>query len=300
MESTTKPGLRLESSRSRRLRLVAGGESVFWARIENGYYGVWALRREDKPAVVRPIRADEARAGRDMNGWMRWFARELLASDASPLGPGTWHLTELVPGRTRSNRNDVLVPRDELDGLPGPAYGFHRAIERRVITYEDWGCGGSFGVMPFRVRSSSDAGRVKSWIKHARQGTLPPILLWWVGALGAHLILDGHDRLAAALEAGVTPKVLTLWQSIDVPVDVDTKAQAHFIENYLQLFDNPNVQLMARRRLNATLIAKYREASRRRITHAKANPALDETWDAEVRAAAPVDSGDLEDMLRDD
>ena len=296
VESNTQPGLRLESSRSRRLRLVAGGESVFWARIEDGYYGAWALRRENKPAVVRAIRADEARAGRDMDGWMRWFAQELRASDASPLGAGTWHLTELVPGRTRSNRPDGWVPQcDAFDGLPGPAFGLRTALERPLISYEDWGSNGSFGVIPFRARSPSDAGRVKSWVKHARDGTLPPILLWWVGALSAHLILDGHDRLAAALDAGVTPRVLTVWQSMDRTVEVDSKAQAHFVENYLQLFDDPNVGLLARRQLNATLLAKHREAWRKRITHAKANPALDETWEAEVRAAAPAD--EQENML---
>ncbi|MFK8001899.1 MAG: hypothetical protein AB8H86_20050, partial [Polyangiales bacterium] len=298
VEATTQPGLRLESSRSRRLRLVAGGEPVFWARIENGYYGVWALRGETKPAVVRAIRADEARALRDIEAWMRWFAQELLASDASPLGVGTWHLTELVP-KPSSIWSDLLVPQHG-DGLPGPAFDLFSSLDRALITYEDWGSNGSAGVIPLRRRSPSDAGRVKSWLKHARDETLPPILLWWVGALDAHLILDGHDRLTAALEAGVTPKVLTLWQSIDEPVDVDDKAQAHFVENYLQLFDNPNVELMARRQLNAKLIAKYRDISRRRITRAKANPALDETWDAEVRALAPADSDDLEDMLRDD
>ncbi|MFT5357800.1 MAG: hypothetical protein ACI9KE_005037 [Polyangiales bacterium] len=298
VETSTQPGLRLESSRSRRLRLVAGGESVFWARIENGYYGVFALRREDKPAVVRAIRADEARAGRDIDGWMRWFALELLASEVSPLGPGHWHLTELVP-KPSSMWSDLFVPQHD-DGLAGPAFDLMSSLERPSITYEDWGSNGSAGVMPLRQRSPSDAGRVKSWIKHARDETLPPILLWWVGALDAHLILDGHDRLAAALETGVTPRVMTLWQSIDEPVDVDPKAQAHFIENYMQLFDNPNVELMARRRLNAKLIAKHRDACRRRVTHAKANPVLDDSWDSEVRAVAPAGSDDLEDMLRDD
>lgn len=298
VDTATQPGLRLESSRSRRLRLVAGGESVFWARIENGYYGVWALRQETKPTIVRAIRADEARAGRDIDAWMRWFAEELIQSDASPLGAGDWHLTELVP-KPSSTWNDLFVPRHD-DGLPGPAFDLMSSLERPLITYEDWGSNGSAGVMPFRRRSPSDAGRVKSWLKHARDETLPPILLWWVGALDAHLILDGHDRLAAALEVGATPKVLTLWQSIDEPVEVDPKAQAHFIENYLQLFDNPNVELMARRQLNAKLIAKHRDACRRRVTLAKANPALDASWDAEVRAAAPADSDDLEDMLFDD
>lgn len=278
------------------MRLVAGGESVLWARIEDGYYGVWVLRRQTKPAVIPAIRADEARAGHDIQGWMRHFAQQLGESVASPLGGGRWHLTELVPGRTRFHQDDVLVPRNEMDGLPGPAFGLHKALERPIVAYEDWGSNGSFGVMSFRARSPSDAGRVKSWVKHARSGTAPPVLLWWIGALDAHLILDGHDRLAAALEVGVTPQVLTLWQSMDRPVETDAKAQAHFIESYLQLFDNPNVDLMARRQLNAKLIAQHRDACRRRVTHAKANPQLDKSWEDEIRKSAPSD--EHQSMLR--
>lgn len=169
-----------------------GGESVFWARIENGYYGVWALRRETKPTIVRAIRADEARAGRDIDAWMRWFAQELWASEVSPLGPGHWHLTELVP-EPSSTWNDLFVPRHG-HGLPGPAFDLMSSLERPLITYEDWGSNGSAGVIPLRRR---------------------------------------------------------------------------------------------------------RDTCRRRVTHAKANPALDETWDVEVCDAAPADSDDLKDMLFD-
>jgi hypothetical protein len=112
-----------------------------------------------------------------------------------------------------------------------------------------------------------------------------------------HLILDGHDRLAAAQHVGVTPRVVTLWQSLDTPVPLDPRALAHFVRSYEELFDNPDVGLAARRRLNATLLAKHRDTWRRAITTAKANPGLDRRWAEEVRARAPMDHEDTLGML---
>ncbi len=287
----------MESSRSRRLRLAVGDESVFWARIDDGYYGVWALRPSCAPRVVRPIRAAEARAIGDVDAWMRWFARQLDESDASPLAAGRWNLTELAPQRAHASA-DVLFPQTEsAEGLPAPAYGLRAALDRPPVDYEDWGGNGSAGVLPMRERSPAEAGRVKAWVKHAREGTLPPLLLWWVCALDAHLILDGHDRLAAAQHVGVTPRVVTLWQSLDTPVPLDPRALAHFVRSYEELFDNPDVGLAARRRLNATLLAKHRDTWRRAITTAKANPGLDRRWAEEVRARAPMDHEDTLGML---
>ena len=35
---------------------------------------------------------------------------------------------------------------------------------------------------------------MKSWRKHAREGTLPPALLLYVDVVGKWLVLDGPDR----------------------------------------------------------------------------------------------------------
>ncbi len=40
---------------------------------------------------------------------------------------------------------------------------------------------------------------MKAYRKHVRDGTLAPVLLWWVPFLDGWLILDGHDRAVAAL-----------------------------------------------------------------------------------------------------
>ncbi|MGB8939405.1 MAG: hypothetical protein WCD21_04060 [Streptomyces sp.] len=41
----------------------------------------------------------------------------------------------------------------------------------------------------------ADDPRVKAYRKQARDGTLPPVLLWWVSGLDCHLVLDGHAGL---------------------------------------------------------------------------------------------------------
>ena len=46
-------------------------------------------------------------------------------------------------------------------------------------------------------------GRVKMWRKRAREGTLPPVLVYDVSALTMFALLDGHDRYAAARAEGV-------------------------------------------------------------------------------------------------
>jgi hypothetical protein len=64
--------------------------------------------------------------------------------------------------------------------------------------------------VPLRAPSALDGARVKAYRKQARDGTLPPILLWWISGLCCHVLLDGHDRFAAALAEEREPSVLVL------------------------------------------------------------------------------------------
>ncbi|GAA1899682.1 hypothetical protein GCM10009837_22870 [Streptomyces durmitorensis] len=67
----------------------------------------------------------------------------------------------------------------------------------------------------------ADDPRVKAYRKQARDGTLPPVLLWWVSGLDSHLVLDGHARLAAAIAESVEPAVLELQRTASQD-EVDT------------------------------------------------------------------------------
>jgi hypothetical protein len=56
---------------------------------------------------------------------------------------------------------------------------------------------------------------VKAYRKHAREGTLAPVLLWSVTFLDGCVILDGHDRAVAALAEGRAPECVLLTQVPD-------------------------------------------------------------------------------------
>lgn len=65
-------------------------------------------------------------------------------------------------------------------------------------------------MLPLRQLSGSGTARVKAYRRQYREGVLPPVLLWWVSGLDTFLVLDGHDRLVAALAEAGRPHVLAL------------------------------------------------------------------------------------------
>ncbi|WP_244239437.1 hypothetical protein [Corallococcus carmarthensis] len=75
--------------------------------------------------------------------------------------------------------------------------------------------------MPLRAPAPENDSRVKAWRKHARDGTLPPVLLTYFTLVERWLVVDGHDRLHAALLEGREPPLLGLWSVIEVPVVED-------------------------------------------------------------------------------
>ncbi|MFI6461764.1 hypothetical protein [Streptomyces sp. NPDC050538] len=88
---------------------------------------------------------------------------------------------------------------------------------------------------------------MKAYRKHARDGALAPVLLWWVSFLDGWLIIDGHDRAVAALAEGAQPVCVELRP---VPDDEDWhRTAAELTEAHAQharcLVDRPARQLAA-------------------------------------------------------
>ncbi|UJR86206.1 hypothetical protein [Sandaracinus amylolyticus] len=202
------PTLFLESFPGWRIRLMRRGTPVLWARMKGAAEGVWIARAEGaaSPGVLPPITAREARATTRIEDWMRFVARGLDESAASPLRVGPWQLTEL-----RSVGRDALEPID-VHRRPSRALDVRAVFDVAPVHYLRWGLNGARTIVPLRTGSAIDASRVKAWRKHVRDGTLPPIVLWWVSMLDAYVLLDGHDRLRAALAEDVLPRAIALWE----------------------------------------------------------------------------------------
>lgn len=288
-EHQRRARLELQYGGASRMRIVHAGASLLWARVRPRYEGVWVVRpRGEKTlSILPPIRADEAHAMRTSLDAMKWVAAALTGS-APPLRSGVWQLSDMQPvaatlhDRARGRTADVLRSLDP-DGIPGPAYGLRSASSVAHFHTEQWGSNGSGAVLPLRDPSEPDAARVKSWRKHAREGTLPPVVLWWVSAFDMYVLIDGHDRLQAAAAEGVPPRALALWQAREDAFD-DGAWRPGLVRRYERAFEaGAKLSMGSRLELNRSLVWAFR-GYRRSRTRALAHYRLNAEWDAQVRA----------------
>ncbi|WP_406279906.1 hypothetical protein [Embleya sp. NBC_00896] len=217
--ATARPSLRMLTAKGRRLVLVDGSTSaaesagraeptkasesaetpVLFAEVELGWWGVDYHCTGRHRSPLGPIRAAEARAlgtAKAPDWYARWAHRmaDALAL-RGPLYGGAWVLSRDMD-RTRLTFPAFVEPE-----LPAHPTG-----------YLDYGSrfAGEWEILPLRPLSPADAGRVKAYRKQVRDETLPPVLLWWVGMLATHVVLDGHDRLAASIAERRVPPLLAL------------------------------------------------------------------------------------------
>lgn len=263
-----RPPWNVDVARPGCVRLTAGDVPRWWGRIARGWGDIGMLRGEAMTpgdAVVRAMTAAEVRAVTDAPGsvgwwraWARWFAEAMVASGRSPLRPGTWCLTPAtcddVPGVAVAGRPTRPVPSQRWRLARGR---IERALGEQWtadLFVENTFSHGSGALLPLRRASAEDSGRVKAWRKQARDGTLPPVLVYFAAALDVFVLLDGHDRFAAARAEGApVPWLLASAVAMETyPVDEGKRAGiARQVERLMTL--DPPVPV-------ATLNAVYAQA----------------------------------------
>ncbi|MEU6281448.1 hypothetical protein [Streptomyces sp. NPDC047028] len=214
LEIGGRPGpgkLRFEIAGEGRLKVLRQGtRPVLLGRLTgDGCCHDLALHRLDGyRSPIPPLTSQEMRsAGNRPHS----YARRLEEAEESPLYDGRWQIS------TRTWFAPGIWSEDLVTGWPGGSLELY--------------CGGGWhGVLPLRRLSPPGAPRVKAYRKHAREGTLAPVLLWWVPFLDGWLILDGHDRAVAALAEGGTPPCLVLTRLSDVEAwreEAETMTEGH-------------------------------------------------------------------------
>ncbi|GAA3396258.1 hypothetical protein [Streptomyces roseoviridis] len=180
------PDLRMEMTDGRRMLLRQAGRPVLLARVDQDHGGVTVHRREGYRSPLPPLTAAEARRGPD---WRHRFAGDLERVERGPLHAGRWLLAE----------RRVFPP-----------YVWRGDLVRDWPTaHLDWNDGWN-GVLPLRPLSAPGDPRVKAYRRQAREGVLPPVLLWWLSPFDGWAVLDGHDRAVAALAEGRDPDTVVL------------------------------------------------------------------------------------------
>ncbi|NMO14319.1 hypothetical protein HPC49_29905 [Pyxidicoccus fallax] len=223
-----RPSLHLEAAPRYRLRLMSGGQPLLWFRIDS-YWDQSAFLRgtPHAPWGLPPLSAPDVRSVTHAPGTPAWWeawawrtGRALVEAPATVLYAGQWCLRPLraIPA-DRASRH-AISPMEWGFGQPfSPPHSLEEVLHFAPFWKERWwdeepkqrpGA-----VLPLRAPSAAEEGRIKSWRKHARGGTLPPVLLLYVDLLSKWLVLDGHDRVHAALLEGVEPPLLGLWPFIE-------------------------------------------------------------------------------------
>ncbi|MEV6246579.1 hypothetical protein AB0M38_10275 [Streptomyces sp. NPDC051742] len=211
VEGPVKPGLRMESADGGRLVLLQGTVPVLFARQRATHRGLHYARTGRYASPLPPLRAERARVAAESAApgsaewserWAAYAESELRAAAGGPLHTGEWLL---APDAHRwfadANWPKLLAHDPDRGHLTWFGYGDPVEDARDLL--------------PLRALSHPEAPRVKAYRRQYREGVLPPVFAWWISGLNSPVVLDGHDRLTAALAEGGRPRVLLLSRAAD-------------------------------------------------------------------------------------
>jgi hypothetical protein len=296
VRDTPAPRFEISICQPRCLRIALAGKPILWSKIEADYYGYELLRRASSTslAIIAPIPFSLVRRHNitDSNcsdqRWARSFLSMLQRSYASPLSNGQWRLAPYQDGKI-------------LRAIPSAM--LEKIVLQKSQGYVQWDFGDSLYPITLRTMSDANSSRVKAWRKHARAGTLPPVLLYWISGLATRVVLDGHDRLQAAYLENVAAPALSLdcVQMLETQLHVK-QAVFEQVEAALERAQKtPIAQARAKRLLTVTaandlLLAAFTPQVLLRPSAAKLFEGGVEQWQAEVQdelAQQAMDAGVL-------
>ncbi|TMU79490.1 hypothetical protein FGA82_13210 [Pseudomonas fluorescens] len=311
--TSNKPPLHLQSGNNGRMKLMLNDITLFWGTIATSYYGAWLVRKPQsiqlESSPVPAIDSADVQEHFDLppderiRNWCRYFISKLMEHQADFLYPGHWVARPLLPTAARYTYGEGVrgwyfsTPTEASSHLPrwyARGEGILDNVNPQTVHWLDWDLGHLIGLHTVDPLS----GRMKWWRKKAREGSLPPILLWYVGGLCSYVIIDGHYRLQAALDEHVKPDfiVLSFTEARQVKLCEDTQ-QRVFSSLMMQSAKNPEFDV---RTLNQALIHTFDDRPYHWAgTHAWAGIASDQQWSTEVATflGAQGATEHLEDIL---
>lgn len=297
-----QPVMEMHSGHHGRMALSLRGVSLFWASMLKDYSGVWLVLNTEHPdpqGLLPPVTSQALESIRRsgpapwIGEWCRYFARQLLSSDALQLPAGRWLLRPMLPAapvapyslQRRSPVEDWRFHAPAQSGNIGFSWSlFGEDIPDLAapvrVSQVDWWWNGIPLLARYAVRP--DAGRLKWWRKKSREGALPPVLVRYFAGLGSFVILDGHYRLQAAIEERLPPPFLVLSELAERTFPTDPAHQAKIVAALAaQQQKNPASSIDG---MNQTLINLYDNAEIYAPGQSRAVLGEGESWAREVTA----------------
>jgi hypothetical protein len=279
-----RPSLHFDAAPGYRLRVMSGGQPLLWLRIDGWWDRSGFLRGPAGtpwrlPAISAPEVREVTHAPGSPLWWEAWVwraARALARPEHPLLYAGRWCLRPVQAIRASKGDRYPISTMEWRFGQPPCAPHSLEGVQRfEPFWIEDWTAYGppseegmfQGAVVPLRAPSSEEDGRVKSWRKRARDGTLPPALLLYVDLPGKWLVLDGHDRIHAAVLEGISAPLLGLWPVHEEVLPSSPEGQQGVLqaaEFHLRAGATPSVV----DRVNRFLLLNFRGVRRSTVTRA--------------------------------
>ncbi|AYH05572.1 hypothetical protein [Pectobacterium parmentieri] len=301
-QAPSKQNIEMLSGHHGRMSLQVRGEALFWASMLKDHSGVWLVFNADHPdqqGLLSPVTSHEVEAVKKqgeqawVSEWCRYFARQLVRTPEPLLPERRWLLRPMTSvarsapytvkqTATVENWHFHSPARTGNIGCDWALYGedFPDLANPQKVSLVDWWWGGNLLLGRYAVKT--ETGRLKWWRKKCREGTLPPVLVWYVAGLASFVILDGHYRLQAAIEEGIPPLFLVLSELNERVFPPEPEHQERILRALeQQQHKNPGYSVEG---INQTLINLYDTRYLYASTHSRAVLGKGDSWARDVKA----------------
>ncbi|WP_409308089.1 hypothetical protein [Pectobacterium sp. B1J-3] len=299
-DSATTSAMEMRSGHNGRMALYIREIPLFWASMLNDHSGVWLVMNDahsDQQALLPPVTSQDVEwiqrrgASAWSSEWCRYFARRLLDAPVPLLSARRWLLRPMFPVTpTAPYPLEQKQPIERWHFQTPPStnnincnwtlYGenFPDLTTPERISLVDWWWGEDRLLGRYPIKQ--ETGRLKWWRKKCREGTLPPILVWYIAGLASFIILDGHYRLQAAIEEKIPPQFLVLSEFSEQTFKSDPEHQTRVLQALeRQQLHRPDCNIDG---INQTLINLYDTRYFYAPTYSRAVLGKGESWEQEV------------------
>jgi hypothetical protein len=233
VSESAKPVWHLQAGADRRIKLVAGNKTLFWATLLKDYGGVWLIKTlvdldiTDMP--VSPIRSADIESRANLQGdewlksWSRFFVEQLEKNQCSILYDGLWLLGPCFAVSDKKDWQFMSSVHSRYMGT-NVVYQVKDALKTDEVELLSWWLNGNGELINLK-KPQADSGRVKWWRKKVREGRLPPILVLYLSCLDAYIIIDGHDRLMASIIENQPPELIAISSAQEIHCSPDLVKQ---------------------------------------------------------------------------